>query len=136
VVGIVLCTHRGVAPAILAAVEDALGACEGVVALALQPDARRDVSFSALESAVRSVDQGQGVLVLVDTFGGTPSNLAMALLASLPIEVITGINLSMAIRAVQKRGELPLKALASESVAYARRNISWASDSLRPGASG
>lgn len=122
-IGVVLFTHGSVASALHATARTILGPLPAVAAVDLDPDAGREAAWQALDEAVRAVDRGAGVLLLVDMFGGTPSNLALARLADADAEVLTGVNLAMVLRAVRKRESLTLSALAEDVVAYGRRNV-------------
>ncbi|MEC8425587.1 MAG: PTS sugar transporter subunit IIA, partial [Myxococcota bacterium] len=122
-IGVVLFTHGSVASALRDTAETILGPLPGFGAVDLPADSDRETAWAALDGAVRAVDKGDGVLLLVDMFGGTPSNLALARLAEQDAEVLTGVNLAMVLRAARKRAELPLASLAQDVLAYGRRNV-------------
>jgi PTS system mannose-specific IIA component len=85
---------------------------------------------SLIEKALHEVDQGQGVLVLTDMFGGTPSNLCLSFLEEGRVEVVTGLNLPMLVK-VGRIGDKPsLHEVAEIARDYGRRNIAVASDVL------
>ena len=73
-----------------------------------------------IQAAVQRVDSGKGVVLLTDMFGGTPSNLAISIMESAPIEVIAGANLPMLVKLAQTRGRMALKeaALAAEEAGH------------------
>ena len=75
-------------------------------------------------------DQGEGVLVLTDMFGGTPSNISLSFLGERRVEVVTGMNLPMLIKLATLTEEPPLPELAGFMKEYGRRNISVASELL------
>ena len=131
-VGLVIFTHGAVGESLKACAEDFFKASDRLVALGLNREADRSQSWSRLHQAVEEVDDGSGVLVMVDMFGGTPSNLAMALLTREDISVVTGVNLPMVLRAVQKRAILSVHALGEEALAYGRRNVTSAAEWLQP----
>ena len=83
-----------------------------------------------IDKAVREVDQGQGVLMLVDMFGGTPSNLCLSFLDEDRIEVVTGLNLPMLVKVVQLKDPIPIQEVAALIREYGRRNIRVASELL------
>jgi PTS system mannose-specific IIA component len=83
-----------------------------------------------IDKAIREVDQGKGVLVLVDMFGGTPSNLSLSFLDEGRVEVVTGVNLPMLVKVARQKSETGIHALAEQARDYGRRNISVASDLL------
>ena len=83
--------------------------------------------------AIQGVDQGEGVLILTDMFGGTPSNVALSFLSEHRIEVVTGVNLPMLIKLGSLQEEKPLEELAVFIKDYGQRNISVASEVLPGG---
>jgi PTS system mannose-specific IIA component len=83
-----------------------------------------------IDKAIHEVDQGQGVLVLVDMFGGTPSNLSLSFLEEGRVEVVTGVNLPMLVKVARPKGGTDIHELAEVARDYGRRNISVASDLL------
>ena len=91
-------------------------------------EARRRV-----EQAIRRVDHGNGVLVLTDMFGGTPTNLALSFLESGKVEVVTGVNLPMLIKFTNLREEAVLSETARRIAEQGRQAIQVASDLLRKG---
>ena len=81
---------------------------------------------------VRRIDEGQGVLVLADMFGGTAANVALELVGTLPIEVVTGVNLPMLLKASTARATAPdLTSLAQLLKFYGQRNVVVASEILK-----
>ena len=93
--------------------------------MTLPADQRR-----AIADALGKVDQGEGVLVLTDMFGGTPSNIALSFLDERRVEVVTGMNLPMLIKLATLVEEKPLEELAVFIKGYGQRNISVASEIL------
>jgi PTS system mannose-specific IIA component len=131
-VGLVIFTHGSVGAALQECAVDFFQEDQQLVSITLDKDADRATSWAALIEAVAQADSNEGVLVLVDMFGGTPSNLAMALLTREDVAVITGVNLPMVLRAMQKRAHLPVHKLATEVLAYGRRNVTSAAEWLKP----
>ena len=131
-VGMVIFTHGKVAAALCDCAKDFFRDSQHLAAVALDREADRADSWAALQQGVADADAGQGVLVLVDMFGGTPSNLAMALLTRNDVAVITGVNLPMVLRAMQKRATLSVHDLAEDVLAYGRRNVTSAAEWLKP----
>ena len=82
---------------------------------------------SQILAAVRKSDLGDGVVLLTDMFGGTPSNLAISVMDQANIEVVAGVNLPMLIKLASLRHDLPLHVLAEEAVEAGRRYINIAS---------
>ena len=131
-VGIVIFTHGSVARALRECAEDFFGDPRHLVDIALDREADRADTWEALQQGVKDADAGDGVLLLVDMFGGTPSNLAMALLTREDVAVITGVNLPMVLRAMQKRANLSVHELSDDVLAYGRRNVTSAAEWLKP----
>ncbi|MGM0646353.1 MAG: PTS sugar transporter subunit IIA, partial [Thermodesulfobacteriota bacterium] len=86
--------------------------------------------ISALQQAVEEVDMGEGVLILTDMFGGTPSNLSMSLLGAGNYEVVTGVNLPLLLKLFGNR-EMSLEDLAVEVKSAGRQGILVAGEVLR-----
>lgn len=132
-IGVVIATHCAVASALAQATQVVLGHQDALACVDLPPEATREDAWEALSSAVGQTDGGDGVLVLVDMLGGTPSNLALALLAEGQVDVVTGVNLPMVLRAIQRRKEITdLTVLASDVIEYGRRNVTAATQWLQP----
>ncbi|NOY25258.1 MAG: PTS sugar transporter subunit IIA [Oligoflexia bacterium] len=132
-IGVVIATHCTVASALAQATEVVLGHQVALACVDLPPEATREDAWKALSSAVDQTDAGDGVLVLVDMLGGTPSNLAMALLAEGRVDVVTGVNLPMVLRAIGRRQETTdLTILAQDVLEYGRRNVTAATQWLQP----
>ena len=82
-------------------------------------------------AAIRKVDAGQGVLILTDMYGGTPSNISLSFLEEKRIEVITGVNLPMLLKLATYQNDMDLEALAVFITEYGQRNINLASEVLK-----
>jgi PTS system mannose-specific IIA component len=131
-IGIVVVTHSGLGEALIEAAESImegpLGAATAVsVDLRQSAEAMRD----RISNGIKAVDQGRGVLILTDMFGGTPSNLSLSFLEEGRIEVLTGVNLPLVIRAAKMRKDKNLSELAENLQAYGRKSISLASGVLK-----
>ncbi len=96
----------------------------------MEPSQSADEMRRAIADALGKVDQGEGVLVLTDMFGGTPSNIALSFLDERRVEVVTGMNLPMLIKLATLGEEKPLEELAVFIKGYGQRNISVASEIL------
>lgn len=115
-IGLVIITHGGLAREFRAALEHIVGPQEQLETVSIGPEddmvaRRREI----LEASAR-VDDGSGVILLTDMFGGTPANLAISVLDEANVEVIAGINLPILVKLASTRNEMPL----SEAVATAR----------------
>lgn len=129
-IGLVLVTHGALADEFRAAVEHVVGAQEQIATICIGPDDDMEKRRQDIVDAIGAVDNGMGVVLLTDMFGGTPSNLAISLLEKDRIEVIAGINLPMLIKFASIRETLPLAEAVLEAKEAARKYISVASEVL------
>jgi len=97
-IGLVLVTHGRLASEFIVAMEHVVGPQERIAAICIGPDDDMERRRKDIARAIGKVDDGSGVIILTDLFGGTPSNLAISLMKSDKIEVIAGVNLPMLIR--------------------------------------
>lgn len=104
-IGLVLVTHGRLAEEFLAALEHIVGPQEQTAAVCIGPDDDMEQRRSDILRQVEAVDSGDGVAVLTDMFGGTPSNLAISIMEPAKVEVLAGINLPMLIKLAAARGE-------------------------------
>lgn len=130
-IGVVVVTHGQLATELLNAAETIVGELPRFAAVSIgwhedTEDAREEIG-----QAIAHVDQGQGVIILTDMFGGTPSNLAMTFLEADKVEVITGVNLPMLIKLASVANEPDLLAVARDMREHGRNAIWVASDLLR-----
>ena len=130
-IGLVLVTHGHLAEEFLAAMEHVVGPQQGVAAISIGAEDDMEVRREDISRAARKVDDGHGVILLTDMFGGTPSNLAISLMGQgTPVEVIAGVNLPMLIRlATSRRGATIADAVLAAQEA-GRKYISVASKIL------
>lgn len=131
-VGLVVATHGRLAEELVRTAEGIVGPLPRCEAISIggsgisMEDAR-----ARLADAVARAEEGQGVLVLTDMFGGTPANLALTLLGD-RLEVVTGVNLPMLLKlATARAGEATLQATAELVTGYGQKNITLASELLR-----
>src|SRR6201991_3040332 len=129
-IGLVLVTHGRLASEFVVAMEHVVGPQERIAAICIGPDDDMDKRRKDIAKAIAKVDDGTGVIVLTDLFGGTPSNLAISLMKSDKIEVIAGINLPMLIRLDGARKTMHIKAAAAAAREAGRKYISVASEIL------
>ncbi|MFP6758370.1 MAG: PTS sugar transporter subunit IIA [Alphaproteobacteria bacterium] len=115
-IGLVLVTHGRLAEEFVAATEHVVGPQEAMKSICIGPDDDMEQRRTDIVEAVEAVDQGDGVVVLTDMFGGTPSNLAISIMDRANLEVIAGVNLPMLIKLASVRSDKSL----SESIACAR----------------
>ena len=129
-IGMVLVTHGRLAAEFVAALEHVVGKQERIAAVCIGPEDDMEARRSEIIERIAEVDAGQGVVLLTDMFGGTPSNLAISVLDRGNIEVIAGVNLPMLIKLATVRAtESLLRAVASAHEA-GRKYINVASHLL------
>jgi len=104
-------------------------------AVGINPEMGVDEMRSLIAKGLDDADRGEGVLVLTDMFGGTPSNISLSFLGERRLEVVTGLNLPMLIKLATLGEEKPLEELAPFIKSYGQRNISLASELLPDAAS-
>lgn len=130
-VGLVIATHGDLSEALLRSMEMIIGAQPRVTALSLQLSDPVEEATARIAAAIESGDEGDGVLILTDMFGGTPSNLCLALMGgSRSVEVVSGVSLPMVLKAVQARRENGLDATAALVKKHGRGAILVAGDVL------
>lgn len=130
-IGIVLVSHGLLATEILRAAEIIVGKIENTVTVDISPKMGMEEIHTAVESAIRTVDAGKGVLLLIDMFGGTPSNIGLSFLATHDVEVLTGVNLPMLVKLPMVREAMPLSELARHLREYGQRNITIPGEMLK-----
>ena len=129
-IGLLVVTHRGLAAELIATAELIVGKIENCVGLSIDPLLPVEDLLRQLTKAIEEVNLGDGVIVLTDMFGGTPSNLSLSFLNQKGIEVITGVNLPMLIKLAGGREKAKVAELAQFIKNYGRRSISLASEIL------
>ena len=97
-IGMILVTHGSLAEQFVEAMEHVVGKQEAIETVCIGPNDDMEKRRGEIAEGIAAVDSGDGVIVLTDLFGGTPSNLAISLLVAGRVEVIAGINLPMLIR--------------------------------------
>jgi len=129
-IGMVLVTHGRLGAEFLAALEHIVGRQQGTAAVCIGPDDDMEARRREILASVAKVDSGDGVVVLTDMFGGTPSNLAISILGRAKVEVVAGINLPMLIKLAQVRGEMDLTRAVEEAQVAGRKYIAVATQLL------
>jgi PTS system mannose-specific IIA component len=129
-VGVVIVTHYRLGEEFLQALRLIVPGAPGFLAVGIEPTQSVEEMRGAIAQALARAEQGQGVLVLTDMFGGTPSNISLSFLAEHKVEVVTGVNLPMLIKLATLSEPKPLAELAAFIKSYGQRNISVASEIL------
>jgi PTS system mannose-specific IIA component len=130
-IGVVVVTHGQLARELVSAAETIVGDLPQFAAVSIGWHEDTNDARDEIAQAIGRVDQGQGVLILTDMFGGTPCNLAMTFLAENKVEVITGVNVPMLIKLSGVTEQAELLAVAREMREHGRHAIWVASDLLR-----
>lgn len=133
-VGVVIVSHYRLGEEFLQALDLIVPEAPRFRAVGVEPKQTVEEMRSAITEALREADRGEGVLILTDMFGGTPSNIGLSFLDERRIEVVTGVNLPMLIKLATMSEEKPLEELALFIKEYGQRNISVASELLPDGA--
>ncbi|MCB1526887.1 MAG: PTS sugar transporter subunit IIA [Hyphomicrobiaceae bacterium] len=115
-IGLVIVTHGGLAREFRAALEHIVGPQERLETVSIDPEDDMVGRRQEILNAVARANDGAGVILLTDMFGGTPANLAISILDEADVEVIAGINLPILVKLASVRVELPM----SEAVVVAR----------------
>lgn len=126
-IGLVLVTHGALASQFVAAMEHVVGAQAQVAAICIGPDDDMEQRRKDILAAVASVDSSEGVILLTDMFGGTPSNLAISVMDKAKVEVIAGVNLPMLIKLASVRDTVGLSKAVDLAQESGRKYISIAS---------
>ncbi len=129
-IGIVLVTHGRLANEFVAATEHVVGPQENMRTVSIGPDDDMEERRVEILKAVEDVDSGDGVVVLTDMFGGTPSNLAISIMDRATVEVIAGVNLPMLIKLASVRASKPLAEVVASAQEAGRKYINVASKLL------
>jgi PTS system mannose-specific IIA component len=131
-IGIVIATHANMAQGLVNAAEMILGPLPGVEVLSVGQEDGPDDIHSRFASVLGRLDlDGEGVLILTDMFGGTPTNIGSSFMNSAQVEVLAGVNLPMLLKACNARSGSSLEELAAEVKEYALQSILLVSQLLK-----
>lgn len=126
-IGLVLVTHGKLAEEFRHALEHVVGPQKAIETVCIGPDDDMELRRQDIMAAVVKADLGDGVIMLTDMFGGTPSNLAISIMRSGTVEVIAGVNLPMLIKLAGVRGESDMDKALNEASEAGRKYINVAS---------
>lgn len=121
-IGIVIVAHGGLAREYLAALEHVVGRHPGVIAVSIDAEDDCSTKQGEIDAAIRAVDDGSGVVVVTDMFGGTPSNLAMEACRESGRMVVYGANLPLLVKLAKAR-RLPLREAVANALTAGRKYI-------------
>jgi PTS system mannose-specific IIA component len=123
-------THGRLAAEFVTAMEHVVGPQQRIEAICIGPEDDMEGRRNDIAEAIDRVDEGAGVIILTDLFGGTPSNLAISLMRPDRVEVIAGVNLPMLIRLEGARRTMDVKAAVGAAREAGKKYISVASEIL------
>jgi PTS system mannose-specific IIA component len=129
-IGVLITTHGNLGNELIKAAELIRGSLKGIVHVSVDQTKGVEDLKKEISTAIKKLDQGQGVLILTDLFGGTPSNISLSFLKEGKVEVITGVNLPMLLKLPDIREGMLLKEFARYIKDYGVKNISLASEIL------
>jgi len=130
-IGIVIVTHCNLGRELIRSAEFIVGGLGQAKAVSLNPEDQVEALRGRIAEAIDKVDIGDGVILLTDMFGGTPSNISLTFLADGKVEVVTGANLPMLIDLASKREGKSLNQVAREIKEYGLRSIALAGEILK-----
>lgn len=126
-IGLILVSHRHLAEEMKAVMEHVVGPQENVETVNIFPADDMEQRRTEIQEKIAKVDSGDGVIVLTDMFGGTPSNLAISMMTQDNVEVLAGMNLPMLIKLAQVRSNQKLKEAALSAQEAGKKYINVAS---------
>ncbi len=129
-IGVLITTHGNLGSELIKAAELIRGSLKGIVPISVDQTKGVEDLKKEISTAIKKLDQGQGILILTDLFGGTPSNISLSFMKEGKVEVITGVNLPMLLKLPDIREGMSLKEFAQNIKDYGIKNISLASEIL------
>jgi PTS system mannose-specific IIA component len=129
-VGALVVTHGQLGQELVSAAQAIVGEISYIAAVSIGWNDDVDESKKKIKQAVAEVDQGKGVIILTDMFGGTPSNLSLPLLKRNEVDIVTGVNLPMVIKVANQPGTDSLSELVTKVKKQGQSHISIASELL------
>ena len=129
-IGLIIITNGNLALELKSAMEHIIGTQTNIAIFCITPDDDIDIQKDNIQKTIKEVNQGNGVIILTDMFGGTPSNLALNFLEPGNIEIISGVNLPMLVKIGQLRSDGNILEVIQEGKIVAQKYISIASEIL------
>jgi|UniRef100_A0A7C3SIQ7 PTS system mannose-specific IIA component len=129
-VGVLIVTHKDLAEALVSVYGLISGRQERILALSLDPNAPPETLMQQIQNSIAQLNHGNGVLILTDMLGGTPSNLSLSFLQEGKVEVVTGVNLPMLMKLAQIREGKSLGEIALALKESGQAGITVASEVL------
>ena len=131
-IGGIIVTHGRLAIELVTAAEMIVGEIKHIIAVSIGWNDELEQGLKEIEQAIKKVNQGSGVLILTDMFGGTPANVAMTFAQPGKVEIITGVNLPMIIKLASQQKDESLNVLAGKVREQGQKNIYIASEVMAP----
>lgn len=129
-IGILITTHAGLGNELIRAAEMIKGEMPRVMHISIDQTSSMEEIRNEISAAIKKLDEGQGVLILTDLFGGTPANVSLSFMKEGKVEVVTGVNLPMLLKISEGRDRMSLKEFARFIRDYGIKNIYVASEIL------
>jgi len=129
-VAIVLVSHNSIGKAMLAATKKIIPECKNITEVSIESDLPPEANKAKILEAINAIDNGTGIILLADMFGGTPSNMCLPFLSKGKVEVISGFNLPMLIKLAGFSEEKNLQEMTEYIKTYGQKNIVIASEVL------
>ncbi len=130
-IGLLIISHCDLGKELLNAAEFIVGRMEASDSISITETTASEKMLKVIANKIKALDRGQGVLVLTDMFGGTPSNLSLSFLKEEMVEVLTGVNLPMVVAVAQDRDNVTLTELGERAQQAGRRSIALAGKLLK-----
>jgi len=130
-IGLLIISHCDLGKELLNAAELILGSLEAADAISITQTTESEELLKTISGKIKALDSGQGVLILTDMFGGTPSNLSLSFLEEERVEVLTGVNLPMVVSLAHDRDRLTLVQLGEKAQQAGKRSIALAGKMLK-----
>jgi PTS system mannose-specific IIA component len=130
-IGIVVVTHGALGNELIAVAEHVVGRQQCLISVAIGPEDDIERRRAEIIERVKEVDDGSGVAILTDMFGGTPSNLSISIMNPGKIEVVAGVNVPMLIKLISVRNSLALLPAVMTAQEAGRKYINVASNLLK-----
>ncbi len=132
-IGLLIITHCNLGREFLNAAEFIVGSMDAADAISITQTSDSEEILNTIQEKITNLDRGEGVLILTDMFGGTPSNISLSFLKEEMVEVLTGVNLPMIIAISQNRADLTLSEVAERAQEAGKMSISLAGKLLESG---
>jgi PTS system mannose-specific IIA component len=129
-IGVLITTHGDLGDELIKSAELIKGPLENILHLCVDPAKNVEDLKKEISNAIKKLDKGNGVLILTDLFGGTPSNISLSFMKDGKVEVLTGVNLPMVLKLSEVKEDMALRDFACLIRNYGEKNIMLASEIL------